>query len=107
MAKFYGAIGFAESEEIKPGIFKDRIVEHFYAGDFQSSKQQFESSDQHLDDVNFADDLSIVSDAYAFEHIAYLKYVVIDGTKWKIRAAEKKYPRLILTIGGVFNENRR
>jgi hypothetical protein len=28
------------------------------------------------------------------------------GTKWKVSNVEVKYPRLILSLGGVYNENK-
>ena len=33
MAKFYGAIGFAETVETDPGIWEEKIVERSYSGD--------------------------------------------------------------------------
>ena len=33
MAKFHGAIGFAETVETDPGIWEEKIVEHSYSGD--------------------------------------------------------------------------
>ena len=33
MAKFYGIIGYAITEEIKPGVWTERIIERMYYGD--------------------------------------------------------------------------
>ena len=31
-------------------------------------------------------------------------HIVFMGAKWKITSVEVQYPRLILTVGGVYNE---
>jgi hypothetical protein len=33
-----------------------------------------------------------------------MKYIEFMGARWKITSVEVKHPRLILTIGGVYNE---
>ena len=55
------------------------------------------------DNVNLANELSIVADPYANEHFFAMRYVELMGAKWKITNVDVQYPRLILTIGGVYN----
>ena len=33
MAKFYGVIGYAVTEETKPGVWAEKIIERMYYGD--------------------------------------------------------------------------
>ena len=33
-----------------------------------------------------------------------MRYVEFMGAKWKISSVEVQYPRLILTVGGVYND---
>lgn len=33
MAKFYGVIGYAVTEETKPGVWTEKIIERMYYGD--------------------------------------------------------------------------
>ena len=103
MAKFYGAIGFAITEETKPGVWKDKITERKYSGDLTRSTFSFVSSDQLNDNINVRNEISIVADKFAYQHFSSMKYVEFMGTKWKITSVEPKYPRLILTVGGVYN----
>ena len=56
------------------------------------------------DDINVANEISIVADPYANQNFHLMKYVEFMGTKWKITTVEVQYPRLILSIGGVYNE---
>ena len=48
----------------------------------------------------------IVADPYAYQNCKDMVYVEIRGTKWKVSDIDmSQYPRLILSIGGVWNEN--
>lgn len=104
MAKFYGDIGFAIAKETSPGIWEEEITERKYYGDVTKSSSRFQSADKINDDITFNNTISIVADPYANENFQYMKYVNYMGTKWKITNAEIQYPRIILTIGGMYNE---
>lgn len=103
MAKFYGVIGYAVTEETKPGVWKEQITEREYFGDLNRNKRQLQSADQLNDNINVANEISIVADPFANENFHMMRYVKFMGTKWKITNVEVQYPRLILTIGGVYN----
>ena len=104
MAKFYGPIGYAETKETTPGVWTDTITERNYAGDVIRNTSRWSSSSTSTnDDLNINNQISIVSDPFANMNFHSMKYVEFMGTKWKITNVEPKYPRLILTIGGVYN----
>lgn len=104
MAKFFGPIGFATSVETRPGLWEDRIEEHNYRGDVvRLSTRWTASSDSVNDDLTLNNQISIVADPFARDHLHTMKYVSYMGTKWKITNIEVQYPRLILTIGGVYS----
>lgn len=103
MAKFYGAIGYAVTEETKPGVWKEQITERMYFGDLTRNTRKLQSTDQLNDDINVANEVSIVADPFANENFHSMKYVEFMGAKWKITSIEVQYPRLILTVGGVYN----
>lgn len=104
MAKFFGPIGFAAPVETRPGVWKDRIEEHNYRGDVvRLSSRWTASSDSVNDDLTLNNQISIVADPFARNHLHTMKYVGYMGTNWKITNIEVQYPRLILTIGGVYN----
>lgn len=105
MAKFYGKIGYAASTvEIKPGVYEEQIVERSYYGDLIRNTRRLQSADQVNDDINISNEISIVADPYATNNFHTMRYAVFMGTKWKISNVEVSYPRLILTLGGVYNE---
>lgn len=103
MAKFYGVIGFIDSVETEPGIWEETIVERSYYGDLVRNTSRFQPSGGVNDDINIANNISVIADPYANENFQHMRYVEFMGAKWKISNAEVQYPRIILTIGGLYN----
>lgn len=105
--KFYGKIGFwDETVEIKPGVFKPQIVEREYYGDVLRNNQKFQQRpDYQNDDFTISNQISILADMYAQEHLASIRYVVWSNAKWKVSTVEVSYPRIVLNLGGTYNEN--
>lgn len=103
MAKFYGNIGYIKTVEIEPGIWEEQITELPYYGDITRNTSRYQSSGGVNDDINISNTISIVADPYANENFQHMRYVEFMGAKWKITNVEIQYPRLILTVGGVYN----
>ena len=100
MAKFYGVIGYAVTKETAPGVW---IAEQSYYGDLTRNMRRLQDSGDLNDDINVANEISIVADPYANANFHSMRYVAFMGAKWKISKVEVQYPRLILTLGGVYN----
>lgn len=104
MAKFFGPIGFAIPTETRPGVWKDRIEERNYRGDVLSVNSRWAASpDGTNDDLTLNNKISVIADPFAQNHFHTAKYIGLAGTYWKVTGVEPQYPRLILTIGGVYN----
>ena len=103
MAKFFGPIGFAEHKQINPGVWKDEVTTRDYYGELIRNSRGLQSSGQVNDDITIANEISIVADPFAYQNFHLMKYVEYMGTKWKISNVRVEYPRLILTVGGVYN----
>lgn len=103
MAKWYGVIGFGETAEIRPGVWEETVSERQYYGDLTRNTRRLENNGQVNDDVTIANELSIVADPYARENFHAMRYASFMGAQWKITSVEVRYPRLILTLGGVFH----
>lgn len=103
MAKWFGAIGFAETVETSPGVWQERITEVNYYGDVMRNSRNLQTTDQLNDNVNIANQISIVADPFANQHFHNMRYVAYMGAKWKVTTVEVQRPRLILTIGGLYN----
>ena len=103
MSRFYGEVGFAVTEETKPGVFEAQIVPRNYYGDTISNYKNYNNSNVVNDNVRLNTKFSILADVYAYSNQHNIKYVEYEGTKWRVETVEPQRPRLILTVGGVYN----
>ena len=103
MAKWYGTIGYIETVEVEPGTWEEQIIEHQYYGDVTRNTRVIQPSDGVNDNINISNNISIIADPYANQNFHNMKYAEFMGTNWKITNVEVQYPRLILTVGGVYN----
>ena len=105
MGKFKGVVGFAEMVEKTPGIYAEKIIKRKYSGDFLRNNRRLEPSGNINDNINIANEISILGDAYAFHHFHAMRYIEFEGAKWKVATVDAtKRPRLVLTLGGLYNE---
>lgn len=101
--KFSGKIGFIETAETEPGIWEPMITERYYKGDVVKYGRRRETkSDSVNDNINISNQISIVSDSYAANHLQFMKYAEFMGAKWNITNVDVDYPRLTLSLGGVY-----
>lgn len=109
MAKFYGTVGYEEIVETEPGVWEPTITERNYYGDLNRNIGKHEPSGNVNDDFNINNEVSILADPYAMEHFFAIRYIKFSfpnlGGVWKVASAEVAYPRINLTIGGVWNGN--
>lgn len=104
MAKFYGAIGYADTVQVSPGVYKEVITERVYSGDLLRKASRWSTNpDSVNDNLSVNTQISILADPYAYKNFHSMKYVEFMDAKWKITSVEVKYPRLILDVGGVYN----
>ena len=103
MAKFYGVIGYAVTEETEPGIYEERIIEKEHFGDVIRNTRRLSNASKVNDDITISNQISIVADPFANNNFHSMRYVSFMGSKWKVTEVEVQYPRLILTLGGVYN----
>lgn len=103
MAKFFGKIGYAETVETTPGVWVPQITEREYYGDVTRDLRRLDSAQQVNDNINISNTISIVADPFAYENFHSMLYVEYMGAKWKVSTVEVRYPRLQLTVGGLYN----
>lgn len=105
MAKFRGVVGFADTVEKEPGKYVEEILPRTYSGDLRRNTRRLESAGTINDNINISNEISILADAYAFNHFYAIRYVEFGGAKWKVSSVDAtKRPRLVLTLGGLYNE---
>lgn len=105
MAKWHGIVGYIKQVETAPSVYSNELIERNYYGDIiRNSRGWATPSEGTNDNLTLNNQISIIADSFATNNSGIMKYVEIMGTKWKITNIEIQYPRLILTIGGLYNE---
>lgn len=104
MAKFFGGIGYLTTKETKPGIWTKVVTEKKYSGELNRLSKRWSDSQKVNSDINLIAEISIVADPFLFDNLHNIKYVRLRGTPWNVESVdESQYPRLILSIGGIYN----
>lgn len=104
MSKWYGKIGFTYTGEIEPGLWvENEVIERQYFGDIMSNRWKRQNSGNVNDDINISNQISVLADPYAMNHVSSMTWIEFSNEKWKVTDAEVQYPRLIITLGGVYN----
>lgn len=103
MAKWYGKVGYITTVEIRPGVYEPTSVEKYYYGDITKAISKWTPSGKVNDDLNVSAQISIMADPFAYQNFHQIKYVEFMGVLWDVTSVEPQRPRLILTVGGVYN----
>ena len=103
MSKFYGPIGYITQKEISPGVWDEVIVERSYRGDITRNNRRWEASEYKNDNLTISNQLTIIADPFLYENSSTIRYVSWLGVRWKLTNIEIQRPRLILTLGEVYN----
>lgn len=105
MGKYYGNVGYGISEEVKPGVWKNKIITKAHKGDVLRNLSSRQRSSGNLnDDVEISNEISILADPFANENFSNIKFVEYMGARWKVTKVDVQPPRLILSLGGVYND---
>lgn len=105
MAKYAGMIGYEEISELRSGVFLPQIFERPYVGELiRNVSQSQQTVESENDNLRLSNEISILADAYMYEHFGKIKYACLYGQKWRVTKVEVRHPRLILSIGGIYND---
>lgn len=111
MSKCSGVIGYALVGETQPGVWTEGITEKKYYGDiirdnrkFESGNAVYSSNNQMNENLSISNKISVVSNSFMLENLSFMKYITFMKSKWKISSVDIQHPRIIITIGGLYNE---
>lgn len=108
MARFSGTVGFIRTVETDPdehpSVYNEIITERRYYGDVLSNSRRWDQNGNLNDNLVINNRISIVADKFATENIGAMRCVRWHGDTWKITNVEIQYPRIIITIGGLYHE---
>ena len=103
MSKFTGTIGYVTTEETAPGVYTEVARERHYRGDLNRNTRRVITAGEVNSGITVSNEVSIVADPYARDHFHEIWYVVFRNSKWTVTHVEVQYPRLILSIGEIYN----
>jgi hypothetical protein len=103
MAKFYGVIGYAETTETAPGVWTEGVTERSYSGDVLRMSNRWQSGENLNDNLTVNNEISIIADPFAYQNFHTMRYVKWMGASWEITKVDVQRPRIVLTMGGVYN----
>lgn len=110
MAKFHGTVAFyiTKEDSERPGVWLEEIVQKKYVGDvIRNVRQMNESQNTTNSEIRITNQISIVArDGFIFENFQSILYVEWFGAKWTVSSVDISYPRLILSLGGPYAEQK-
>lgn len=102
MARYSGLVGYGQQVEVEPGVWDTEDKEVMMKGDLLRQNANIQDSGIN-DTVSLNHRVSLIGDAYAFDNYYNMKWITVNGFKWTVSAIELQRPRLIVTLGGIWN----
>jgi len=106
LARFYGPIGFVDTMKDSPDSdiwIEVPIIERKYRGEISRNTRRWDNGEYLNKNLNISNTISIVADPYISNHLNSIRYIKWLGGYWEVSSVDVSYPRLTLSIGGVYN----
>jgi len=106
MARICIKVGYEiEEYEKEPGVWVPAsTIEKTYFGDIVKNYRRWNTTQDGTNNNLFLNNrLSVVVDDFMKLNIPRIKYVLWKGIYWKVESVELSIPRIIMTLGGVWN----
>lgn len=103
MAKFCGKIGFVIMEETMPDVWEPVETPKPYVGDLVRNQRRWTNGESVNENLDISNEVSILLDDFFQKNIGAVKWVEVMGQKWKVNTVTLEYPRVRLSLGGVYN----
>lgn len=106
MTRFYGKVGFANEGSLVDGVWTEGVTERSYFGDVLTEVINPQPGDKVVSDIQVSHRIEVVADAYLMDNFVRVKFVEWSGVLWVATSATIQRPRVLLTLGGVYNGER-
>lgn len=103
--RFYGSVGYVIQKEKSPGVWVEDVKEVKYFGDVLDLKANWSNANTINGELTVGKQISILADPFSYENFQWIKYVEFMGAKWSVVTADPQRPRIILSLGGLYNEH--
>ena len=106
MTKYAGKVGFVKLEKTKYDTFEEVVTEVSLTGDILQSGFNYKIRPYETDEPIPNVRVSLKSTSYLQSNLQYMRYLILDGSPYKIETLSNQRPRVVVTLGGVYNGNR-
>lgn len=104
MAKSSVIVAYAISTKTSSGVYEDVPTKKTYLAEVLKNSRRWVSGQQVNDSLLTNNRISIIADAFAHANWSFIKFVTYAGINWEVSNVEIiERPRLILTLGSVYN----
>lgn len=103
MSKFSGLVGYVTQSEISPGVWSSVENSKVMKGDIIRQSSSSQNGDKVNNDVSLSHRVSLLGDAYSFGNYYNIRWIDINSQKWQVTSVEIQRPRIIVTLGGIWN----
>lgn len=103
--RYYGKVGYYVTKETKPGLYEQELVYRKHKGDVIRNYKRNQDASKVNSDITVNNSISIVADPYARENFSSIKCAEWQGALWSVSSVDIQHPRIILELGGLFNED--
>lgn len=104
MSRYSGKVGYAITKETSPGIWTQDIVEKQMRGQIEHAVARSNEPTQVNENITLNLRFNLVADEFAFNNFMHIQYLEYARKKWAVTSAEVFRRRIILNVGGLYNE---
>lgn len=102
--KWFGEIGYFEETENVDGVTTNTFQTQQYYGDIIKNYKTNTDAGTVNEDFDVNNRISVVADPYLIGHFHRIAWITFMDVKFKVHSVELQYPRLIVSLGGVYRE---
>lgn len=104
MAKFAGLVGYVTQEETTSGVWSPVENPIMMKGDVISQRANVLNDANVNSNITLNHRVSLLGDSYSFDNYYNIRWIQFRGKKLEVSSVEIQRPRLIISLGGLWNE---
>ena len=104
MDKYVGKIGYCTvlPNATHDTTYEENFIEEPCTGEIHRIKSNFNNGSSVNSDVKITMEISFLADGFARLHFDDIRYITYMGKRWRVESVDPSWPRMTLSIGGLF-----
>lgn len=103
MAKYAGNVCYVTEVESPPGVWrKEETVVRMY-GDILRTASVFQGAERINKNITLQNRISLLANSIGMSNFYNIQWIEYLGTKWEVTLIDIVSPRIIVTLGGIWN----